>query len=103
MRRVVGARLAGEVPRDDVGEAEVTDDDGVVVAAEGSEHGADVHGPTTGDEESLAAKLGRGADGPLPQAPGDAGDLGERLGPLGLDAERMEPPRRPAGEAAGGR
>ena len=42
-----------------------------------------------------------GVRDPLPQAAGDAGHLGEGAGPLGLDPERVEPPRRAAGEALG--
>ena len=99
---VVGARLAGQVPGDDVGQVVVADGDGVVVAAAPARapsrrSTARCRGPAPA---SPPARRGAGATQSHRRSAMRA-DLGEGAGPLGLDAERVEPPRRPAGEALG--
>ena len=88
---------------DDVGQVVVADGDGVVVAAHRAEHAADGPRPDAAHERQLGRQLVERQAHPVPQAVGEAADLGERPGPLGLDAERVEPPGRAAGEALGAR
>ena len=53
-----------------------------------------VHGPTPGTRTSLSAAPSATERRPLPQPVGHAGDGDKRAGPLDLDADRVEPPRR---------
>ena len=99
---VGGAGLTGQRPRDHVGEVVVADRDGIGIAERRPEHRPDRPRADAADQRQTGGDHAGTGRGPVPQVVGVRRDLGERPRPLGLDAERVEPPCRAPGEGLGG-
>ena len=91
---VGGTRLTGQRPGDDVGKVVVADRDRVRIAERRPEHRPDRPRPHATDQRQPGRRDVGAGRCPFPQTMRVRRHLGERPGPLRLDAERMEPPRR---------